>query len=259
MIDLKERAGVAMNVRGQLADPIADPKVTLGALAFADDLGRLLWRMKYGQDVKRSGLNRAILLLAHRIRWSGKFSRGRFTGLDRKQNRERRGGHSVERAHADIVERFARRVIVEWVVDQCGRCDGRGVIGRAARPRPVAITCPCCGGKRFVCISEEMVPFAARTDGRGPMVFREFERCAHCNGRGTVLAPAEEKREGRQICPHCGGSARLPADDAARASALGISVSLYREQWARYFHVTLAILDKVDGSTSDTVRGQLRA
>lgn len=38
MIDLMERAGIAMSVRGQFTDPIADPKVTLGALAFANDL-----------------------------------------------------------------------------------------------------------------------------------------------------------------------------------------------------------------------------
>lgn len=37
MIDLMERAGIAMSVRGQFTDPIADPKVTLGALAFAND------------------------------------------------------------------------------------------------------------------------------------------------------------------------------------------------------------------------------
>ncbi|WP_334017764.1 phage tail sheath C-terminal domain-containing protein [Burkholderia gladioli] len=48
MIDLKERAGIAMSVRGQFTEPIADPKVTLGALAFANDLGRMLVRIQAG-------------------------------------------------------------------------------------------------------------------------------------------------------------------------------------------------------------------
>jgi Zn finger protein HypA/HybF involved in hydrogenase expression len=259
MIDLKEQAGVAMNVRSQLGDPTSDPKVTLGALAFAAELGSLLWRMKYGQDVKRNGLRRATLLLASRIRWSGKFARGKFTGLDRKDNRARRSGHEVERAHADIVERFAQRAIVEWVADRCPHCEGRGVFGRSGKPpapKVAEANCPTCHGERFIVVDEERIPFAH--NGRAPTVFREYARCETCCGRGLIRIEQKAARDGRQICPHCAGTARLAADDAARALAIGVSIDLYRTQWERYFHLVFSMLDKIDGSAADTVRRQMR-
>jgi len=262
MIDVKEQAGIAMNVRGQLSDPIADPQVTLGALAFANDLGRLLWRMKYGQDVRQSGLHRATLLLANRIRHAGKFERAKFTGLDRAARRDRDAGKRVEREKADIVERFARRLIIEWVVDLCTHCEGRGVIGRSGRCRTMVVEeaqCATCSGSRFVCISEERIPFAAGANGKGPIVYREYERCSACNGRGNVRIEREVKRIGRQICPHCGGSGRYPVDAAARALALGVTLDVYRNQWERYFVGMLAVLDKVDSSAADTVMRQVRA
>ncbi|TKC83847.1 hypothetical protein FAZ69_22705 [Trinickia terrae] len=141
MIDLMERAGVAMNVRGQFADPIADPKVTLGALAFANDLGRLLVRIKAGQDATRATIHRATLLLAQMIRTSGRFKRGRFTGLKRDERRDQRAGYEIERAKVDIVERFAFVLLDEWINDQCVRCEGRGVVRRDGR-----YICPDCSG-----------------------------------------------------------------------------------------------------------------
>ncbi|MGA9914197.1 MAG: hypothetical protein WBR17_16865 [Paraburkholderia sp.] len=260
MIDLKERAGVAMNVRSQLGESTGDPKVTLGALAFVNELGNLLWRMKYGQDVKRSSLQRATLLLASRIRWSGKFARGKFTGLDRKENRDRRAGRSFERSHADIIERFAQRVIIEWVADKCQHCEGRGVLGRSEKRtalKVVELTCETCRGERFLVVDEEYIPFAH--NGRGPMALREYERCGTCHGRGTIRSEQKAARDGRQICPFCNGTARHPVDEAARALALGVSLDLYRTQWARYFHGVFAMLDKVDGSAADTMRRQMRA
>jgi len=147
MIDLKEQAGIAMNVRGQFSDPIVDPKVTLGALAFANDLGRAIVRMKCGQDMRPDNVRRATLLLAQLIRRSGRFDRSKFTGLDYVQARDRRSGREVDRAEVDIVERFARRLLVEWIDDQCPRCGGRGVSGRTREVPPVAVTCPECSGK----------------------------------------------------------------------------------------------------------------
>lgn len=141
MVDLMERAGVAMSVRGQFTDPIADPKVTLGALAFANDLGRSLVRIKAGQDVTRETVRRATLLLAQMIRTSGRFRRSRFTGLNRDEQRDQRAGHAVERAKVDIIERFALRLLDEWVNDQCARCEGRGVVRRDGR-----YICPDCAG-----------------------------------------------------------------------------------------------------------------
>ncbi|NVE21989.1 hypothetical protein [Burkholderia glumae] len=60
MIDVIERAGVAMNARGQFSDSTADPKVTLGALAFANELGRLLVRIKAGQQATPAMRKRSL-------------------------------------------------------------------------------------------------------------------------------------------------------------------------------------------------------
>lgn len=92
MIDLMERAGVAMNVRGQFSDPIADPKVTLGALAFANELGSALVRIKAGQQATPALVRRVTLLLAQMIRTSGRFKRSKYTGMTRTGLREYRGG-----------------------------------------------------------------------------------------------------------------------------------------------------------------------
>jgi hypothetical protein len=257
MIDLKEQAGVAMNVRGQFADPIVDPKVTLGALAFANDLGRALVRMKCGQDVRPEAVRRATLLLAQMIRRGGKFNRGKFTGIDAEAKRDRRAGENVERSNVDIIERFALRLIIEWVNDQCPRCVGRGVIGRTPKRQPVSTVCPDCKGARAVCVSEERIPFAVSRSGRGPMVFREFEPCAKCLGRGVVLTMLK-KSDSRQICPCCGGDARPPVDESARAHALGVPLPVYRRHWASHFCTMLATLDKVDWQVVDTMRAQLR-
>ncbi|ALP64093.1 hypothetical protein AN416_07090 [Paraburkholderia caribensis] len=248
-----------MNVRGQFSDPIADPQVTLGALAFADDLGRLLWRMKYGQDVKRSGLHRATLLLANRIRWSGKYARKKFTGLDQEEVRLKRAGKKVERALADIVERFARRVIIEWVADLCPDCNGSGVKGRVQRQRAplvVTVTCPACHGTRFNVLSEERIPFAH--NGRAPMVFLETQRCDTCNGEGSTRVEQKPKRDGRQICDACGGNGRSAIDEPARALALGVSLTSYRAHWAQHFRGLLASLDAIDGRATDVVRRQVQ-
>lgn len=262
MIDLKEQAGIAMNVRSQLGESVGDPQVTLAALAFADDLGRLLWRMKYGQDVKHAGVHRATLLLASRIRWSGKFARKKFTGLDHEANRARRSGAKgpkVERALSDIVERFARRVIVEWVADLCPVCSGRGVTGREERQSAssvVEVECETCRGARTVVVSEERIPFAH--NGRYPTVYREYERCGTCNGEGKLRVVQKPRGNGRQICAACGGTGRNAVDDAARATALGVSLGIYRAHWAGHFHAVLALLDRIDGSAADTVRAKVR-
>jgi hypothetical protein len=261
MIDLKEQAGIAMNVQGQFSDPIADPQVTLGALAFADDLGRLLWRMKYGQDVKRAGLHRATLLLASRIRWSGKYARKKFTGLDHEETRLRRAGKKVERALADIVERFARRVIVEWVADLCPACNGIGVKGRAHQQRaPLVVTveCEACHGTKFMVVDEERIPFAHNPDGRGPLVFRDYQRCDTCNGLGARRIEQKSPRDSRQICDACGGTGRHAVDEPARALALGVSLGTYRTHWAQHFRGLLASLDAIDGRATDTVRRQVQ-
>ncbi|NYH13441.1 hypothetical protein [Paraburkholderia bryophila] len=260
MIDLKEQAGLAMNVRGQFSDPIADPKVTLGALAFANELGRLLWRMKYGQDFRlrdsegRTAIHRATLLLANCIRSGGKFSRGKFTGLTQSARRDRNAGRKFERETADLIEKLALRAIMEWIDDRCPRCDGRGVIGRALADVVARTPCTACGGTRFVCVDEYRIPFAARPDGKGPIVYRDMERCGACSGAGHVGVADGSRRAGRQICPDCQGNGSRVADHASRARAIGVSMRRYNSHWHSQFDVVFSLLDAVDANAHDTVR-----
>lgn len=258
MIDLKERAGTAMNVQSQLNDQSVDAETTLAALAFASELGKLLWHMKYGQDVKRSGMQRATLLLSHSVRCPKKFARTKFTGLDSRQARDKRRGKKVDVAQADIVDRFARRVIVEWCADLCTDCDGRGVMGRARRVEHPArtIECPNCHGHRKIVLDEQLVPFAH--NGRGPMILREYGACHVCDEMGRLTLFADATSVGRQICRSCGGTGKAAIDEPARAHALGITLDLYRSQWPRHFVGALALLDKIDGSVSDTMRRKMQ-
>ncbi|MBW5284456.1 hypothetical protein [Burkholderia gladioli] len=258
MIDLKERAGTAMNVQSQLNEQAVDGESTIAAFAFAGDLGKLLWRMKYGQDVKLSGFQRATLLLANRMRQSHKFSRAKFTGLDRNQSRDKRRGRAVEVAESDIVERFARRVIFEWCCDQCLHCSGRGQIGRTAIDKPAVrrIKCPTCHGSKRIVIDEQPIPLGH--NGRGPMFVRDYERCPTCIGIGSILEVDRVNRLGRAICGHCGGTGRAPIDEAARALALGLRLDHYRANWPRMFDAALALLDTLDGQVGDTMRRQLQ-
>ncbi|CAM2154417.1 CR-type domain-containing protein [Paraburkholderia tropica] len=260
IVDLKEQAGVAMNVRGQFADPIADPQVTLGALAFANDLGRLLWRMKYGQDVKCAGMNRATLLLAKRLREPGKFDRAKFTGITRTAEKAAAlTGKKVERLATDIIERFARQVIIEWIADVCVACEGRGISGRGKGGVTLRrVACPTCAGTRRICCDEYRIPFAARWDGRGPMVFREYERCSRCNSSGEIEVEVTSKSAGRQICSECRGTGRQPDDHPARARSLGVPLEQYHARWKPHFHAVHALLDALDGAANDTVRRRMQ-
>ena len=245
-----------MNVRSQLGKSLGDPKVTLGALAFADELGNLLWRMKYGQDIRRAGVHRATLLLANRIRSSGKFNRSKFNGRDASTNRDRKAGKEVERALTDIIERFSRRLIVEWVADVCVACGGRGIaFGHVMAPSAQTGTCDTCSGSGRVLELEEYIPFLA---GRhGPLPIRHYVRCEHCIGRGVIQI--RQRVSHTHVCTVCNGLRRAPVDEAARALALGVSLPVYRRHWAGYFHGMLAILDRIDGSAADVVRRRTRA
>ncbi|MGC5887048.1 hypothetical protein [Ralstonia pseudosolanacearum] len=116
-IDPREQVAVAMNARGQLADQAAASDVVLGAFAAADELGRVLWRLRYGDIARARGMDRATALLAKRLRAN---VRGR--GL-----RDRRP--SADDGGADIFHRLARRAVWEWLHDRCPVCGGQVVGG----------------------------------------------------------------------------------------------------------------------------------
>jgi len=260
MIDLKEQAGVAMNVRGQFSDSIVDPKVTLGALAFADELGSILWRIKYGQQ--RGAIHRAVLLLGRHIRSSGKFGRAHTVRVDRSVKKNRLVAHQDEADVGDIIDRFALQLLIEWLNDQCRICRGRGIaFGQTDRKRAVSSVCQPCAGKGRIVVVELYGPFIGRSrrmPGRVTAVPRfVFDRCDSCHGRGVTLS--KPKAEPTKVCAHCSGSGREPVSESARASALGISLDQYHRGWSGYFSALHHILDRIDATVVDVVKRQLRS
>lgn len=242
MIEFKEQAAVAMNVRGQLADPVPNAELVLGALAFADDLGRLLWRMKYGQDVKRHGLERAVLLLSRAVRQSGRFKRDKATWL-------RRSKRAADPSHdaSGVLELFARRAVLEWIADRCAHCGGRGYIGGHAVADTRWFVCTTCNGRGF---GEEPIPFFG-------WIALPHDLCQPCFGMGKIERALQ--RLPSALCGHCCGSGRQKISDAQRAIALGVPLDQYRRRWALLFDGMMTILDQIDGDTTGTVRRQLRA
>ncbi|WP_454731855.1 MULTISPECIES: hypothetical protein [Cupriavidus] len=240
MDDLREQVAAAMNPKGQLGDAVAQPEMKLGALAFADDLGRMLWRLKYGQDTAPQTFHRAALLLARRARGLKRLRRG---------HRMSRRATEADLGDGDLLERLAARAVAEWVNDRCSSCSGRGRVGGGAVVRG-RDGCPVCGGARWISW-EERIPFAAPG-----LVLRWRDRCDRCDGLGGVAAGGKLHR--MAVCAGCGGSGRARYADADRAHALRLPLETYRRRWSDVLLGMLAVLDAFDGDTENVVARQLR-
>ena len=245
MSELKERAGIAMNVRVQLADAAPDRQVTLGALAFVDELGNMLWHMKYGQDLRRRALHRSSLLLASRIAEGGRFKRGKMSGIARM--RDSQPLESDRRTdEPGLLVRFAQAVILEWLGDQCGKCRGRGMLGGGGRTQ-----------KRVECA--QCAPMREAVDARLRFChwpISDRSPCDACLGKG--FRSESSFADAPHLCDHCSGSGREPVSDARRAVALGVSLDVYRRRWALRFEWLHAVLEQVDARTEEQFARRLR-
>ncbi|MGC5885718.1 hypothetical protein [Ralstonia pseudosolanacearum] len=140
-IDPREMVAVAMNVHGQLADSHGNGEVVLGAFAVAGELGRVLWRLRYGEMGHAREMDRATTLLAKRLRAEA-CVRVRGRGL-----RDR--GPTAGAAGADVFHRLAQRAVWEWLHDECPECGGV-VVATVPDPTHVlgarAFSCAACRG-----------------------------------------------------------------------------------------------------------------
>lgn len=248
MSELKERAGIAMNVRVQLADVAPDRQVTLGALAMVDELGNMLWHMKYGQDLRRRALHRASLLLASRIADGSRYRRGKSAGAkfrDAKLRDPKRDGE-VASDGPSLLVRFAERAIIEWIADQCSVCGGRGMRGGGGRIVR-RVDCRSCRPVR------DAIDARLRFS-RWPISDRE--PCPTCYGKGFY----EERpfAEVPHLCTHCNGSGKEPVNAAKRAQALGVPLDQYHRRWAARFEWLGAVLTQIDSITEAQFRRGLR-
>lgn len=123
--NLRELVGAAINSGDLEENPLRECSVDrLGALAFSDELGACLWRLKYAQHhAARPGRNffvASVQLLARRLG-------GQRRGDDR-----------------EILTAICTMVINEWLHDWCQRCCGRG--HTIAKDSSVRHTCTHCSG-----------------------------------------------------------------------------------------------------------------
>jgi hypothetical protein len=243
--ELKERAGIAMNVRVQLADVAPDRQVTLGALAMVDELGNMLWHMKYGQDLRRGALHRASLLLASRIADGNRYRRGKSAGAKFRDSKRNGDAESASPDGPSLLVRFAERAIIEWIADQCSECGGRGMHGGGRVVRRV--DCQPCRPVR------EAIDARARFS-RWPI--NDREPCPTCYGKGFY----EERPFAKvpHLCTHCGGSGKEPVNHAKRALAIDVPLDQYHRRWAARFDWLGAILTQIDSITESQFRRGLR-
>lgn len=233
---LKERAAIAMNVRVALADVAPDRQVTLGAMAMVDELGNMLWHMKYGEDRRGKTLRRAALVLASRIGGSSRFKRSRTSG-----------------AGSDAVFiSFAERAIAEWVADRCSACGGYGMLGRGQRPM-LREPCPTC--RHLHVAIADRIQFShwpspmATVNGlrfsRWPRVIRGI--CPTCYDKGFVERKGPSKSP--HVCTHCDGSGRERVNHAQRAAAIGVPLDQYHRRWLSRFEWLADVLARIDAHT----------
>ncbi|MFM0647251.1 hypothetical protein PQR14_23250 [Paraburkholderia bryophila] len=246
MSELKERAGIAMNVRVQLADVAPDRQVTLGALATVDELGNMLWHMKYGQDLRRRALHRAALLLSTRIAEGSRFRRGKLSGIAKMRDAQR-PDHERRSDESTLLVRFAENVILEWLGDQCSKCGGRGMLGGGGRIE-----------RRVDCV--KCAPLREAVDTRTRFChwpIADRSPCDACLGKGFVVE--KPLPEVPHLCGHCDGSGKEPINHGRRAVALGVSLDVYWRRWVSRFEWLHSVLEQVDARTEEQFARRLQS
>jgi hypothetical protein len=125
VVNLRELVGAALNATNLEENPLYEcPLDRVGALAFSDELGGCLWRLKYAQHARtrpgRDFYAAAVAILAKRLR-----------GRNPRDSRE-------------LMAKICAVVIDEWLRDWCVPCGGRG--NKIARDTSVRHTCTSCNG-----------------------------------------------------------------------------------------------------------------
>lgn len=136
MADLREDVALAGNPANLWTERrVRDGDVKLAALGKADRLGALLWRLKYRGEARLA--RQCMVLLAAQLREDHRWQR---TVRGRSRTRGATGGEEAVRA--DLIDRLAFRVLMEWVNDRCTTCHGRGSVGSIGS----VVICPACAG-----------------------------------------------------------------------------------------------------------------
>jgi len=245
--DVLERAGIALSVGGD-ADLI-------GALAYAQtnpnaeeheervvaeidartELASQLMRLKLGGDVGVA--SRVTLMLERWVRHQRAF----------RQWKMRPG-------RADLVSRFVRQGLDEWLFETCTECQGLQLVG-LDRGEIVTrrIRCVRCAGRgwlnevpRYTPKSPSMLGAKVRSD------------CRMCGGGGWRTFSRVRQRKTEQ-CSRCKGTGLRIASDTERARALGVELRVYQHYWAKRFSWLADALDHLDHVERRCLQSQLRS
>jgi hypothetical protein len=265
MIESREQVAVAVNARVGSADSVGALDVQIGALARVDPLGALMVRLKYGRERRTSSFKQAVFLLARRERASSHFK-----GESAKWKAESRGGHRGRSGPMlpDIIERFAKAVLVEWVDDRCESCHGRGRCGASVTRVLEVEECKRCSGRGMVTSGFERRPFCPWPHGlaRSAALPRNFvalpstelvtdmltikiqDTCPACKGFRKVQRPAV--RQAARCCEVCGGSGKKRFTAVHRSRAIGVSVVQYEALWHGRYDAALRMLNALDEWTA---------
>lgn len=237
MINLRECLGVAVNSGSLSMHEESERAVDrVAALAVTEELGSLLWRLKYGDQrhyrevvAGGEGSTAALDRIAERLeRWLKK--REVRWALGRRQK---------------LLPGFIRLVLVDWLHDKCAICHGRGMLGvERARAKSVRQRCGSCNGSGVV----------ERTTQRG---YQLKTICRRCCGNGAISVTREAYAEKPRTCPACNGLSASVLTPAMWATLLGVSV----DDWVRYWEKPMSrlrdYLAVIDNRTNQRVKEQL--
>lgn len=220
-LTLREEVGSAINS----SDLSGRDTTMLNALAMgADQLGALLWRVKYGGDQRPTTMRELKDLLVPMVHG----------------NRTRAPGPHV----VSLVEAALR----EWLDDSCPECRGRRFVGteygdvRDARER-----CP--AGCRRGPSGTYRVAGVFETAGERAM---NAVSCQRCGGRGWI--PGREVDASRTtVCRTCNGTSRLLFGPGERAAAMGVTREEFERRWASKYERALSIMRARDSKAGRTV------
>lgn len=236
MINLRETLGVAVNSGSLSLDEEVERAVDrVAAMGFTEELGSLLWRLKYGGQRhyheltadrrSLSAFNRIALRLEHWLR-----------RRDQRWPAKRRG---------ELFPRFVRLVLVAWLHDKCAICHGRGMLGiERATQKSVRTRCPQCAGRGSV----------QRTTPAG---YQIETICRRCCGNRTISVQRDIEQEKPRPCPACNGLGMAIVTPTMWAALMEMST----EEWLRNWEKALERLDNylvaVDRRTNARVKAQL--
>ncbi len=222
-IDLIGAAGLAqVNPKGEEHE-----KMLVAKISPSTELGSVLIRMKVGGD--RTLGNRAVFLLLAWVQAQKAFARWK-----------------VRPGRNDLIERFVRQALAEWLNPVCQECSGRQVLGMdRGEIKERRIKCIPCGGegRRIVRL-------------RNGQLSEKKRPCLECKGFGWRPVRKVVTTKPR-TCYHCQGSGIHRVSDAERASAMALDQNVYRKHWVKRFAWMAEAFDRIEGAESKSLRVHL--